>query len=327
MNFTLISKMPDEGEGKAGIKMGGGEGSKEKSSSKRDSERKLKCPVFSGKQADYVIWRDKVEDWMHLTRHEAESHGLIIKQGLDGKAYETVMSLDRSVIRGPQGGEEVIKKLDELFVKEKVWDNYDRLLGYLHISRKKKETVRDYVARYEFLEAECRRTGNSRLEGELKAIHILDGANLTDQECNMVISACGQDELEFEKVRKVMKRIFDKSQRIEEEESWVEGPRRRDFRKDEARANYERKGERKNPVNKFGAVSKCVVCSSEFHWARECPRNVQNKTRGEPGKAQGEFTGEKGERVYASREVEKEYWGEVEAILDTGCKSTLMGPL
>ena len=260
---------------------------------------------------------------MHLTRKDGESQGLLIKRMLVGKAYEAVMSLQKDVIRGPKGGEEVLKKLDELFQKEQVWDNYDRLSGYLYIRRKKDESVRDYLSRYEFLEAECRKTGNSSIEGELRAVHLLESAGFAEQEENMIVSACGQQKLEFDLVRKTMKRIFDnvKAKKTNEEEAWIEGQRKREFRREYRREPIRnangKDGERKNPV-RYGRVSTCAICGSEYHWARMCPKNIQNRGSTEKGTD---------EKVFASCEVDKEYWGDVEAILDTGCKSSLIGQI
>ena len=295
---------------------------------------KLKCPEFSGKEVDYKVWRDKVEDWLHLSKKDVNMQGLIIKQGLDGKAYEAVMTVDKEVLRGPTGGEAVLKKLDELYVKEKIWDDYDRCMSYLHIRRKKRECVRDFLVRYELMALECKNTGESEITGRMKATHLLDSANLTESETFMVISACGTGELEFETLRKIMKRMFDNSERekLGAEENWVEtGARRKDFKREiQSDSRGGNSDSKKNPVNRYGVVTKCVVCASEFHWANKCPKSFQNRTKkdsGQEGKA-GVFDKEEESRirnVYASSEIDKEYWGEIEAILDTGCKSSLIG--
>ena len=294
----------------------------------QESGTKLKCPVFSGKEVDYKVWRDKVEDWMVLSQKDVKLQGLVIKQGLEGKAYEAVMSLDKAVIRGERGGEEVLKKLDELYIKEQVWDNYDRCIGYLHIRRKKKESVRDFLMRYECLARECMNTGESELRGQMKAAHLLDSANLTELEREMVVSACGKDGLEFDAIRKIMKRIFDNSDKFEVEESWAETSNRKYYEargRDKGRLMNSETG--KNPTRN-GIVTKCVICSSEYHWANKCSRNYQNRGNRDQGmekRGREDGKGEEVRNVYASSEVEKEYWGEIEAILDTGCKSTLIG--
>ena len=82
-------------------------------------------------------------------------------------------------------------------------------------------------------------------------------------------------------------------------------------------------------MNRDGKVSRCVVCKSEWHWARDCPRNFQNK-RKEVYLSKGNSEGEKVEEEIYIGEVttmNEEPWEEIEAILDTGCKSTVCGEL
>ena len=77
---------------------------------------------------------------------------------------------------------------------------------------------------------------------------------------------------------------------------------------------------KKNPIGKYGNVTRCVLCRSLSHWARECPRNIQNK-----GPSDNQV---KEERSYYGCETnEDEDFGDIEAILDTGCNSTVIGEL
>ena len=73
----------------------------------------------------------------------------------------------------------------------------------------------------------------------------------------------------------------------------------------------------------------CVLCQSEWHWAKECPQNILNKkgeNRPRPIASQEKEDDE--EQVYVGElKVAEESWEEVDAILDTGCKSTVCGEL
>ena len=93
----------------------------------------------------------------------------------------------------------------------------------------------------------------------------------------------------------------------------------------------------RNPVDKQGKVSVCVLCNSEWHWARECPQKVMNKNKEESrpmAESRPVATGSQDkesdeERVYVGEvsKVDEKPWGEIYAILDTGCKSTVCGEL
>ena len=122
-----------------------------------------------------------------------------------------------------------------------------------------------------------------------------------------------------------MKRIFEGLGNKEESEWWgsegfVNLRRGRGNLRGRGRGNRGRDG--RNPVNREGRVTQCAICRSEWHWARECPENIQNKKKVESSQ-------EKEEKVYIGRvsTVDEESWEEIDAILDTGCKSTVCGEL
>ena len=72
----------------------------------------------------------------------------------------------------------------------------------------------------------------------------------------------------------------------------------------------------KNPADRFGNTSRCVVCESILHWAKDCPHSESNETT---------IT------LLATRDVEENYMinflGETlnTAVLDSGCSKTVCG--
>lgn len=120
-----------------------------------------------------------------------------------------------------------------------------------------------------------------------------------------------------------------------------------------SRVNEGSRGEkfrRQNPLGRDGKVSRCVICDSRFHWARECPDAYENVNR-ESNSGRGAEAG-----VYGSRDggVHKEgaylslflgYTGAKDkeardkegkikrlvveskgcVVLDSGCSSTVCG--
>ena len=34
-----------------------------------------------------------------------------------------------------------------------------------------------------------------------------------------------------------------------------------------------------NPLNRNGQISRCVVCDSKMHWAKDCPHGKTRKTQ------------------------------------------------
>ena len=71
-----------------------------------------------------------------------------------------------------------------------------------------------------------------------------------------------------------------------------------------------------------------MICKSEGHWARDCPQNFKNKNK-EYNKVVHSSTEKDEEKVFIGdiSVVDEESWSDVDAILDTGCKSTVCGEL
>lgn len=330
---------------------------------------KRACPVFSGIFDEYKAWKGRVEDWLVITEGEVKYPGLEIRLSLMGKAMEVTEGMERDKLKTSDGSRIILQKLDEIFLKDSLVENYGKMKSYFRIERDSEEKIRDFIIRYEKIEAECTRAlGKKMLEGEGRGFHLLEQANLTDNQKQMVLAACGQGKLEYEVVSKVLKRIFEglggKSGADGEWYSSECSGRYRNFR-----GNYHGRGRGvrgrgvtgRNPSTRDGRVTLCTICKSEWHWARECPQNILNKGRAgsnasasrmkKPGEKMfvgdvrggerdvegvyvGECVSENGtnvhdERIYVGEvgSVEDEPWGEVDAILDTGCKSTVCGEL
>ena len=244
---------------------------------------------------------------------------MVIRQGLEGKALEATWEIDREVMKGSKGGVRVLEVLDRVFRKEKVWETYEKVRKYLKVERQSGEKVTDFIQRYEKISSECKRAGLTILAGETQGCHLLEQANLTDYQRHMVISACGTERLEYEKIASVMKRMFEGLESNEkQEEDWL-GQDKRQVGRNHSLAG----GSKKNPMRN-GVVTKCAICASEYHWARDCPKHFRNR-KGD-GKNVKSYTSES---VYIGEaEEEKDsYWQDVEGILDTGCNSTLCGEL
>ena len=301
------------------------------------------CPRFSGAQAEYKGWRGQVEDWLVVCGENVKYPGIEIRMSLKGRALEVTEGIDREKLKANSGEREILKKLDEAYLKDTLMDNYSKMKSYFKIERESGETMRDFIIRYEKVELECSKAiGRSMFQGEAKGFHVLEQANLADNQKQMVLAACGKGKLEYSTVSQIMKRIFE-GLGSKEENEWLGAEGYSNMGR--GRENYRSRGRGnrvmprgrggKNPLNKLGKVSVCAVCKSEWHWARECPQNFINKKvenmhiGNRPRSAYNQEKDDNEEKVYVGEvsKVEEESWEEIDAILDTGCKSTVCGEL
>ena len=164
------------------------------------------------------------------------------------------------------------------------------------------------------------------LEGEAKGFHVLEQSNLSDQQKQMVIAACGQGTLEYKIVTQTMKRIFE-GLGEKEEEQWLGNTNTpvAERRFNNSRGSRSRGRFGRNPVDNRGKVTKCVICSSEWHWAKDCPQSYRNRTDIRLVRTQEAKQGNEDVYIGGVSNFDEEPWGEVDAILDTGCKSTVCG--
>jgi hypothetical protein len=305
--------------------------------------RKNKVMETYGKVRQYLkVERgkeEKIEDYLHSRVSQKKpgcntNPGVGMRMGLEGRAMEVGMTMERSELKKKDGAEKLLEKLDKRYRKDKVMETYGKVRQYLKVERGKEEKIEDYLHRYDKLAEECKKaTGNNgMLDGEIKGCHLLEQANVDESQKQMIIAACGKDKLEYNMVQKVMRRIFEGLGGKEEkkEEDWWEDRGRRErgnVRETERKYMGNRGNGRRNPMDKGGRITKCAICGSESHWARECPQNYNNKKK---GINKGENNGDKKEeeKVFIGGVEENDnYWEEIEAILDTGCNSTLCGEL
>ena len=283
--------------------------------------RRYGCPIFSGEKEDYDEWRLKVEDWLLLAERTGETFlGVEIRMNLKGKALDVARNVGREVLKAKGGELTLLRKLDSVFKRDAVSEKYGKLTSYLQMERRKGEKVEDYLNRYERASDECERIGITPMAEEMKGCHLIEQTNISENQKQMIIAACGGDSLDFGTVRRIMKRVFEGvgGESEKREDCWrVEypelgrEPERRMIQKETRPSRTS-----KNPV-KNGKVTVCAICSSEYHWARECPKNYRNqKNRDRGGK----------EEVFAGMSFElTDEWSAVEAILDTGCNSSVIG--
>ena len=299
------------------------------------------CPRFSGEESEYKGWRSQVEDWLIVGAKDIEYPGLEIRMSLRGKALAVTEELDRNTLKEKEGQKIILDKLDKVYKKDTLMENYGKMKKYFKMERGSAEKMRNFVVRYEKAAYECSRAlGKEMLEGEAKGFHVLEQANLTDNQKQMVLAAVGEEKLDYDKVSKNLLRIFEglgvEDEKDQKEwwgsENYTDRSDREGYRP-RGRLNRGRGG--RNPMDRRGRVTVCVICGSEWHWARDCNRNFKNSTKTSNNEkrtldnSREKEDKNKEERIYIGgvNEADEETWGKVDAILDSGCKTTVCGEL
>src|ERR1044072_6625669 len=298
------------------------------------------------------MWRKRVMLWYKIEGRYLECPGGEIMLCVGEKAFQSVSDIELEEIGRQEGMEKVLEVLDKRFGKEKSRDRYDKILEFFRIKRSTEESIRDYVARYEMAENTCKKAGKVDLGEDMRCVHFLEGANIGDNQRQMVLAYCGKGDWVFAEFKSGLLTVCEGIGKQEKNE-WLVADQTSRISK-----LVEREVKGLNPRNRYGQTMKCILCRSEYHFAASCPmkgkwkkqeeREVRNNQMGQRGVGMGGFgrgrgkffdninqevgrrteTGDIQQRVFMGQKKGKEEcdeYGNIWPIVDTGCSANVIG--
>lgn len=335
-----------------------------------------KWPPKLDKELNYENWRKDVEIWCKLTDIPKTKQALAIHLSLDGRARLVTSEIEVSDLEKESGVVTVLEKLDALFLVDKGRRQFAAFQDLYNLRRPSEGNVREFISEFEHTYFKFTKQGMT-LPDPVMAFMLLASCNLSDKEQQLVMSAIS--EVSLRNMKSALSRIFHgeisvslqspqssnpitkpvvcevKSEPVflgdgcgESDESlFVRGLQR--GRPRGAMRGYRPRGRflprgrgdarRQNPLGPDGRITRCLVCDSRFHWARECPDAYENRVntgieyRGSAG-SNNEGTGDTVNFSlfvgYADGECENNLTRLVEeakgfAVLDSGCSTTVCG--
>lgn len=142
--------------------------------------------------------------------------------------------------------------------------------------------MREYISRYEKAEEECnRKDGNMKLGEDMRCFHLLEGSNINYEKKQLVFAYCGKGTWKFSEFKEGLINILGEEREVKESKEKKEG-----WWGDNGMMVQE--GGRKNSLNQYGNVRRCILCRSEWHFARSCPRRGSGEGM---GRGRGRFGG------------------------------------
>ena len=107
------------------------------------------CPKFIGIQNEYKGWKGQVKDWLEICGEELKYSGIEIRMILKGKVLEVTEGIEREKLKEKDEPKVILEKLDEVFQKDTLMENYSKMKNYFKMERESNEKMRDFVIRYE----------------------------------------------------------------------------------------------------------------------------------------------------------------------------------
>ena len=264
------------------------------------SGNRFLAPPMLGDEVDFDSWVHEVEVWQCVTTLEKKKQGPALYLSLEGKARKGCFDLGVDVLNKDDGVDKLIEKLKSLYAKDKDQAAFLAYKNFETFIRPPTMSIQEYIHEFERLNNKLK-AYKMDLPGGVLAYQLLKNARISEEKQQLARATIG--DLTFENMSKQLKAIHDHSDdkgtdlpiKVEptfETESYEEqhamyvnrGKWNRGFGRSR-RGRYSTKsfqgavaknGRKLNPLDSAGNPTKCAVCQSIFHWAKDCPDSYEN---------------------------------------------------
>ncbi len=197
----------------------------------------------------------------------------MVALALSGRARETAMQIPVDDLNTDTGMTTLLAKLEDLFLKEENDRTYEAYTSFDRIVRDSNVSMTDYIIDFEQRYSRMRKY-KMELPDAVLAFKLLDTACLDVKDRQLALTACA--DLTFASVKSALKRIFtgnasDSTVGINQETAYVTEQRRRRGKSWPQNDQQRTPLPGTSPLDRYGCRSKCAVCQSTFHWAKDCP--------------------------------------------------------
>ena len=303
--------------------------------------QKYGLPPFS-EDADFEHWLYELKLWRNVTDLSKEKQGPVLFLSLNGKVRQACASLSKKELNKEDGLDKLVKKLRELYCVSQDQAMYSAYEKFETFQRPETMTITEYINEFEHLNQKLV-TYKITLPLAVLAHQLLKNANLPKDKHDLARATVA--ELTYDAMKTKIKAIYDycaKSKPSSEETSDIQveaeytyfnrgygaqdhgrgrGGRSREARFSSRTDNNrdQNNGQpRHNRPGPDGKPTKCLVCESIFHYAKDCPEN--KKPAFQEHSVQ-----------YFTKEIEQCFLKQVVsetlncALIDTGCSATVCG--
>ncbi|ESP03465.1 hypothetical protein LOTGIDRAFT_171402 [Lottia gigantea] len=243
-----------------------------------------KNPPYFGPDTVYDTWKNELEIWRRVTDLDADKQALAITLSLTGRARERAVQIPADYLDSERGIDILIAKLDDIFKKETKDATYEAYLSFENFRKTDDMSIETYVIEFERLNTRLVRYG-IELPDAVLAFKLLDNACLSTQGRQMSLTAAA--DLTYSDMKSALKRIFGAkipdvlTSSVKLEVNATASSRRftrGKYQTSESRNDQTLEDPVKgtNPLNRFGKRSRCAICQSTYHWAKDCQHKKES---------------------------------------------------
>ena len=237
-------------------------------------------PAFDEKKS-YESWKNEVEIWRLVTDLDKKKQALAVALSLPGRARDSALEIAAGDLNKDDGMTTLLTKLDSVFLKEEKDRQYEAYTEFDRITRDNDISMADYIVEFE---RRYNRMGKFQMElpDAVLAFKLLDTARLNVKDRQLALTACPT--LSFANMKSALKRIFgDSSPQRGAGELQVSGDGDSAYytrftrkRESNVRSHMQTAVQGTNPLDRYGRRSRCAVCQSTYHWAKDCQHKTEH---------------------------------------------------
>lgn len=233
-----------------------------------------KVPPPFDEKTSYESWKNEIEIWRLVTDLDKKKQALAVTLSLSGRARESALEIAAEHLNVDTGMSVLLDKLDSVFLKEEKDRQYEAYTEFDRIDRRGDTSMMDYIIEFERRYNKLRKF-KMELPDAVLAFKLLDTAGLNVKDKQLALTACST--VTFDNMKSALKRIFgDNVYPPQEGDSAFftkyTGKRERSSNSEQS----SRTAAGTNPLDKYGRRTKCAICQSTFHWAKDCPNKREH---------------------------------------------------
>ena len=163
-----------------------------------------KSPPVLSKCASYEDYKKLLELWTKFTSLDKSEQGTAVLLSLEGKAQEAVLELETTDISADNGVENIIQRLDKIYLQDTLIKKYEALDSFENYKRPSDVSVSAYILEFDKRYLRTKNLG-TQMSDDLLAYRLLRNANLGDQYTKLVKATA---KLEYESMKQQLKNLF-----------------------------------------------------------------------------------------------------------------------
>ena len=167
--------------------------------------RNFKAPPSLAACSSYEIWQKEIKIWQLCTDLAKTKQGPAIFLTLEGQAREAVLELEVKDLGSETGVENLTKKLDSLYLKDKTQSAYEAYDAFERFKRPVEMSMTEYIIEFECLMSKTKSYG-SDMSSDILAYRLLKSANLS--EAHEQLARATTSDPTYDNMKSQLRKIF-----------------------------------------------------------------------------------------------------------------------